>query len=1137
MSEFPAPELLAERIQARLPAFLLKLSDRLRPLTDTAAIEHTALQLLRAHLGVASALYAEALGPDGTLRVMAESLDPGLTPMEGQLLHLANFTPDALSETLAGRPVWRDDVLQEDHTPEQQTQSTAFGKGAWAMVPVVKDGQLVAALVVHAPEARRWTPADITVMQETTERTWAAVERARAEAALRDSEARAWALVSSLPGGAVFILDQELRYQLADGELLTAVGRVPQDYTGKSVFEMMPPELVAEDEPLLRGALAGKAFENERAHGPLTFMSRGVPMRDDAGGVTGVLIVSYDVSRRKRAEAAHREGEQRQAFVLKLSDALRPLTDSAEMERTATRLLGQQLGATRVFYAVVNEGGETWSVQHDYADGVPSCAGQYPMSDFQRKRMAQWQAGRTSSVADSDTDPALSATDRAAYATFDTRAVIGVPLVKGGRFAALLSVNQTEPRAWSETELALAGEVAERTWAAIERARAEEALRASERRYRLLFESMSEGFAFAEMICDEHGQPIDWRYLEVNGAWAQTGVSPEQTVGKTAFEVNPQMEDYWLETYGRVVQTGHPVSFENYAAGFGRWFDTSAFKHSENRFGLLFRDVTTRRATETALREREEEQAYLLKLSDALRPLGDPVEIQGEAVRVLGQHLGSDRAYYVEVDERRAEYVVEHEWHRGGVTSHARRYPLDAWTIPWLANGKPWVVRDVDTDPAMPDDQRASYRGNDIGACVVVPLLKNGRLVATLVANETRPRDWTAAEVALLVETAERTWAAVERVRAEEAVRVSETQFSAVANLVPDLLWASEPDGSTSWYNGRWLEYIGQTLEQATGWGWTDTIHPEDREPSARRYREAVKTGSLLRQEHRIRRHDGEYRWFAVSAYPFKDEAGQVVKMYGAATDIHDLRTLNITLEERVAERTRELEGERAALQVANEELEAFNYSVSHDLMTPVRHIEGFARLAAQHLGEPVRARRDLEIVSQGAQRMNTLIEAMLTLSRTSRRGLNLGQVDLGAVAEQARQDVLPQLEGRAVEWRIGGLPTVHGDRVMLQQALTNLLENAAKYSRGREPAVIEVWGEEDEQGWAVSVRDNGAGFDPAYAGKLFGLFQRLHSQAEFAGTGVGLSLVRRIVTRHGGTVSATGEVGQGATFRFTLPR
>ena len=256
------------------------------------------------------------------------------------------------------------------------------------------------------------------------------------------------------------------------------------------------------------------------------------------------------------------------------------------------------------------------------------------------------------------------------------------------------------------------------------------------------------------------------------------------------------------------------------------------------------------------------------------------------------------------------------------------------------------------------------------------------------------------------------------------------------------------------------------------------------------------------------------------------------------------LRSLTLALER--AEHIQQLTSQRDTLDVrtqalgdANEELEAFAYSVSHDLRTPVRHIAGFNTLLRTSLGDQLSEKsvRYLAVIDQAAQRMNTLIDAMLDLSRTSRQPLHLRLVDLGTLVTDVQAELAPEVWTPHSTWRIAPLPLVMGDQDLLRQVLANLLSNALKYTRKNSQAVIEVWAEERPDAWAICVRDNGVGFDPRYADKLFGVFQRLHRADEFEGTGVGLANVRRIVTRHGGTVFAQGTLGGGATFGFTLPR
>lgn len=236
-------------------------------------------------------------------------------------------------------------------------------------------------------------------------------------------------------------------------------------------------------------------------------------------------------------------------------------------------------------------------------------------------------------------------------------------------------------------------------------------------------------------------------------------------------------------------------------------------------------------------------------------------------------------------------------------------------------------------------------------------------------------------------------------------------------------------------------------------------------------------------------------------------------------------------------ERRAQLTRSNRELQAANQELEAFTYSVSHDLRTPVRHVGGFALLAGRELtrGDLARTERHLGVVVEAAKRMDTLLDAMLILSRAGRVGLNIQPVALGRLADQAIADVTLLFPDRKVHWTIEPLPVVEGDLVTLQQVFRQLLENAVKYSP--ETAQVRVWAEEQEQEWAILVQDQGVGFDPLYAEKLFGAFQRLHLQEEFPGTGIGLATVKRIVTRHGGQVWAKSMIGKGATFGFSLPK
>ncbi len=239
-----------------------------------------------------------------------------------------------------------------------------------------------------------------------------------------------------------------------------------------------------------------------------------------------------------------------------------------------------------------------------------------------------------------------------------------------------------------------------------------------------------------------------------------------------------------------------------------------------------------------------------------------------------------------------------------------------------------------------------------------------------------------------------------------------------------------------------------------------------------------------------------------------------------------ELQELNANLECRVAQRT-------AELAASTEEMESFTYSVSHDLRAPLRHIDGFSRVLLEQCSEQVddQGRHYLERIRNGTQQMGRLVDDLLNLSRIGRTSLHLEEVDLGRLVWVMVEEFRSEAAERAIEWRIGALPVVRCDRNLIRQVLFNLLSNAVKFSRDRSPAVIEVGSE----GGEIFVRDNGVGFDSQYAGKLFGVFQRLHRSEEFEGTGVGLATVRRILRKHGGDIHGEGVPGEGATFHFTL--
>ena len=260
--------------------------------------------------------------------------------------------------------------------------------------------------------------------------------------------------------------------------------------------------------------------------------------------------------------------------------------------------------------------------------------------------------------------------------------------------------------------------------------------------------------------------------------------------------------------------------------------------------------------------------------------------------------------------------------------------------------------------------------------------------------------------------------------------------------------------------------------------------------------------------------------------------AGTAAAAFEAASLLTQLRTLNQELEQRVRDRTQEL-------QAANADLESFSYSVSHDLRAPLRVVDGYCQMFMDDFGAGIapQGREILEKARAGAARMNQLIDDLLRLARFSRQPLNTRPVEMGALVARVVANLQEQLQGRSVQLEVGALPDCVADAALLEQVFTNLLSNALKFTAGRPNTRIEVGASSEGAEQIYFVKDNGVGFDMRYAERLFGVFQRLHSQAEFSGTGIGLSIVHRIIRRHGGRTWAEGALQQGATFYFSLPR
>ena len=405
-----------------------------------------------------------------------------------------------------------------------------------------------------------------------------------------------------------------------------------------------------------------------------------------------------------------------------------------------------------------------------------------------------------------------------------------------------------------------------------------------------------------------------------------------------------------------------------------------------------------------------------------------------------------------------------------------------------------------------------------------------------------------------------------ERRRAAQAVEESEARFRTMASLVPLIIWTTDSIGECTFVNTRWEEMTGRPGEEGLGSAWMEFIHPEDSENIRRSWKRALSTGKHFEAKFRFRAASGDYPVCYAHATPRYDASGTFAGYIGIIQNISLEEQIKSSLEKIVLERTDDLRRRNTdlkraeeALQKKNEELEqinnqleAFAHIASHDLQEPLRKIQTYSSRLFQLESENLspKGRELYQRIQHSSERMRNLIQDLLTFSKSNFTDAKFESVDLNSLLDEVLSDLEVKISDRNATVESNGLPTLFVIRFQFHQLLLNLISNALKFSKPNEPvhvlitsqvigaAEMKAMTSVDARGdyHLITIADNGIGFDPRFAARIFEMFHRLHNRANYEGTGIGLAICKKIVENHKGHISAEGHPGEGATFRIYLP-
>ena len=896
----------------------------------------------------------------------------------------------------------------------------------------------------------------------------------------------------------------------------------------------------------------------------------------------GAICTFTDISERAR-------GEAQQTYLLELSDRLQDSDGRIELSEVMAEQLAQLMGVKGLLSGHLHEGNkmiidERWPA----LDGRRSA--HYPLGGCARALRLRLSQGLVVPFEDLLDETGCRDNCGALHEHLGYRSLLLAPLPEQNAEGRFLLFGSDQPRPWSQADLALVREVAERIRAATDRARARKALLDAEQRVSLA----NEIAAIGVWEYDFERNTLHWD-SQLKALAGMAPGEPELSVDTFLSRVHADDRRPLLDAFrnaldglgGGELNLDYRVYDERNDSY--RWLTNRGRRllDADGRIRLLgtAREITEERTAalkqqqmnallEEQIRERqsaEQRQSVLMELGDLLRGQPDSSTIVTAAVRALGTTLNVTRAAFLSIDPGSHYATVERYWSDGALGDYGERMSFADYGdfIYDLQNDELVVVNDTLHDPRTAA-QASSLRLRRIQSLICVPLHEQGVLRAALILLQDRPRQWAEDDISFIREVADRAWTADERMRAESALRASEEQFRTLADNMSQFAWMADPSGRIYWYNKRWYDYTGTTLEAMRALGWRSVHHPDHHVRVSASMKRAVAIGSIWEETFPMRGKDGQYRWFLARAVPIRDDFGQVTRWFGTNTDItaqvaaeEALRELNENLERRVAERTRELaeinhllhlemgERERAEDTLRHaQKMEAIGQltgGLAHDFNNMLTGVLGALDFIQRRVasGRVNDLGRYVDAATSSANRAAALTHRLLAFAR--RQSLDPQPVDVNQLV-YSMEDMLRRTMAEHIELstRLQADPWLaYTDAHQLENALLNLVINARDAMSEGGKLVIQTGcvqisssqPDSPEPGDYVtlSVADTGTGMPPEIVAKAFDPFFTTKPIGQ--GTGLGLSMVYGFVKQTGGHVRIDSTPGQGTLITLFLPR